>query len=120
MDIEAFMNYCLAKPGVTQSFPFGGDALVFKVMSKMFALTGIDTLPPAANLKCDPGYAEELRERFEDIKPGYHMSKKHWNTIQLEGNIGDKLIAELIDQSYDLVRKSLTKAERTALDGLDL
>ena len=119
MNIEAFVYYCNAKPGVTQSFPFGGDALVFKVMSKMFALTGIDTIPPTANLKCDPEYAIELREEYEDVLPGYHMSKKHWNTLLLSGDLKTSLIKELIDHSYDLVVAGLTKKQREELINSD-
>ncbi|MBK9254156.1 MAG: MmcQ/YjbR family DNA-binding protein [Saprospiraceae bacterium] len=107
MDIESFTEYCLSKAGVTDSFPFGGDTLVFKVMGKMFALTGLDEIPPKANLKCSPERAIQLREEFEDITPGYHMNKSHWNTVALEGTLDDKLIYDLIDHSYDLVVKGL-------------
>lgn len=83
MNIEQFRMYCIQKKGVTESFPFGGDTLVFKVMDKMFALTGIDNPDFSVNLKCSPDYAEELREQYTSIRPGYHMNKAHWNTVYL-------------------------------------
>ena len=110
MNIEEFRNYCLSKKGTTESFPFGEDTLVFKVMEKMFALTGLDTHPATVNLKCEPEKSIELREEFDGlIYPGYHMDKKHWNTVEIEGNLPPNLILELIDHSYDLVVKGLTK-----------
>lgn len=110
MDIETFRNYCLAKKGVTESFPFDQETLVFKVMGKMFALTGLEHIPPRVNLKCDPDRSVELRAEFDGlILPGYHMSKLHWNTVMLEGNIPFSLICELIDHSYQLVVDSLSK-----------
>lgn len=111
MDIEAYRQYCLAKPGVTESFPFDKEVLVFKVMNKMFALTDV-TLFTIINLKCDPERAAELRERYPAVQPGYHMSKQHWNTVLMDGTIGDKLITEWIDHSYDLIVASLTKKLR--------
>lgn len=119
MNIEQFRNYCLSKKGVEETFPFGEDTLVFKVMGKMFALTGLETHPASANLKCDPERAIELREEFDGlIRPGYHMSKVHWNTVELERNIAHELLTELIDHSYDLVVKSLTKKLQAELASL--
>ena len=110
MNIEEFRDYCLSKKGVTESFPFGEETLVFKVMEKIFALAGLDAQPATANLKCDPEKAMELREEYvAQIIPGYHMNKKHWNTVEIEGNLPPALIIELIDHSYNLVVKSLTK-----------
>ena len=110
MNIEEFRNYCLSKKGATESFPFGEETLVFKVMEKVFALGALDAHPASANLKCDPERAIELREEYDGlIIPGYHMSKKHWNTVELERNLPSKLLIELIDHSYDLVVESLTK-----------
>jgi len=109
MNIEQFRNYCLAKKYVTESFPFDEVALVFKVANKMFALTSLNHQPQTANLKCDPERAIQLREEYSDIVEGYHMSKKHWNTITIEGDLPNKLIEELIDHSYNLVVKGLTK-----------
>ncbi|MBB6681634.1 MmcQ/YjbR family DNA-binding protein [Aequorivita sp. 609] len=120
MNIEEFRDYCLSKKGVTESFPFDDKALVFKVMGKMFALTGIDSIPTTANLKCDPERALELREEYDGlIVPGYHMSKKHWNTVEIEGNLPQDLIIELIDHSYNLVVKGLTKKLQVELQNLN-
>ncbi|MDG1331303.1 MAG: MmcQ/YjbR family DNA-binding protein [Crocinitomicaceae bacterium] len=116
MNVESFRDYCLAKPGVTEGFPFDSNTLVFKVMGKMFALTNVD-LFQTVNLKCDPEYAIELRETFQGVKPGYHMSKKHWNTVANESDVPEKLFLEMIDQSYELVVKSLTKKLRNELQG---
>ena len=119
MDIETFRNYCISKKGVTEEFPFGPDNLVFKVMGKMFALTSLDKIPLSANLKCDPERAIELREIHDgDIIPGYHMSKKHWNTVFLESRLPPQLIYQLVDQSYDLVVSGLTKKMRAELERL--
>lgn len=119
MHLEALVEYCSSKPGVTDSFPFGGDTLVFKVMGKMWALCGIDDLPLKVNLKCDPERAQELREQYEEVQPGYHMNKQHWNTVTIgEGMLEQSLILELIDHSYDLIVKSLTKAKKTELAAL--
>ncbi len=114
MNIETYRNYCLSKKGTTEGFPFDKNTLVFKVGNKMFALTNIDTFE-SINLKCDPEYAIELREQFKGIKPGYHMNKKHWNTVMIHSDITDRLIFELIDLSYNLVFKSLTKKQREVL-----
>jgi predicted DNA-binding protein (MmcQ/YjbR family) len=116
MDIESYRDYCLAKPGVTEGFPFDSRTLVFKVMGKMFALTDVDEFQ-SVNLKCDPEYAIELRETYQAVKPGYHMSKKHWNTVSNSMDVPDQLLLEMIDQSYDLVVKSLTKKLRDELQG---
>ena len=119
MNIEQFREYCISKKGVTESFPFGEETLVFKVMGKMFALTGLETNPATANLKCDPERAIELREEYDGlIIPGYHMSKVHWNTVELERNIPQEMVLELIDHSYDLVVKSLTKKLQAELASL--
>ncbi len=116
MNIEELREYCLSKPQVTEGFPFDETTLVFKVGGKLFALTGLNRTPAAVNLKCDPEYALELRDSYENILPGYHMNKKHWNTVEYEYNLSDKLLKELIDHSYDLVVKSLTKKVRTELN----
>jgi predicted DNA-binding protein (MmcQ/YjbR family) len=114
--LDDLREYCLAKPATEETLPFGPDTLVFKVAGKMFALTGLDEVDLRVNLKCDPKYASELRERHEEIKPGWHMSKKHWNTVYIEdGMLRDEFVRELIDHSYDLVVKSLTKKLRTEL-----
>ena len=114
MNIEAYRNYCLNKKGVTESFPFDAETLVFKVGGKMFALTNIDSFI-SINLKCDPELSLELREQYQAVKPGYHMNKKHWNSITVNGDLSDPKIYELIDLSYNLVVKSLTKKLKTEL-----
>ncbi len=106
MNIEQFRSYCTAKPGVTEEFPFGEETLVYKVMGKMFALTDV-TLFESINLKCDPEQAVELREQYPAVVPGYHMNKKHWNTVQMDGSLPDKLVKSWIDHSYNLVVASL-------------
>ncbi len=118
MDIESFRNYCLAKKGITEEFPFDENTLVFKVMGKMFALTDID-LFESINLKCDPEEALVLRENYPSVIPGYHMNKKHWNTIKMEGNVPDILIKQWIDNSYNLVVSSLSKKDIELLNQLD-
>jgi predicted DNA-binding protein (MmcQ/YjbR family) len=115
MDLGEFRKYCLSKKGVTESFPFGEDTLVFKVMSKIFAITSFD-IPFTVNLKCDPEYAIELREQYEEVQPGYHMNKKHWNTINFGGKIAVKLLKKLIDHSYELVVKKLPGKELKILN----
>lgn len=118
MNIQQFFEFCLSKKGVTEHFPFDEDTLVFKVVGKIFALSSLSNWEkgmPAINLKCDPERAEELRATFNDVKPGYHMSKVHWNTVTLNGDVSDKLVRELIDHSYDLVFKSLTKKVQAEL-----
>lgn len=110
MNIEEFRNYCLSKKGASESLPFGEQTLVFKVMDKIFAMAALDKHPSTANLKCNPERAIELREEYDRlIIPGYHMNKEHWNTVELERTLPTKLLIDLIDQSYDLVIKSLTK-----------
>lgn len=112
MNIQDFYDFCLQKPGVTEHFPFDEDTLVFKVGEKMFALSSLKDWEagiPSINLKCDPARALELRDQYNAIEPGYHMSKVHWNTITLHNDVPQKLLLELINHSYDLVFKSLTK-----------
>jgi predicted DNA-binding protein (MmcQ/YjbR family) len=115
MNIESFREYCLSKPAATEGMPFGPDNIVFKVEGKMFALAALDEVPPAVNLKCDPDLALELRDRYEQVTPGYHMNKKHWNTVVLEGVIPEQEITKMIDHSYELVVRSLPKAKRQKL-----
>ena len=115
MNYEELQNYCSAKPGVTEEFPFDEVTLVFKVMGRVFAITSLADEEPRVNLKCDPDRAIELREEFPDIIPGWHMNKKHWNTVYLERELDHQLIQELIDHSYNLVVKKLTKKKREEL-----
>lgn len=104
MNVELIREYCISKDRVTESFPFDEETLVFKVDGKMFALMNL-TGDLSLNLKCDPGFAIELRERYAAVTPGYHMNKKHWNTVMIDGSIADREIFSWIDHSYDLVRK---------------
>ena len=117
MDIETYREYCISKPGVTEGFPFDNQTLVFKVMGKMFALCDVD-LFTFINLKCDPDRAVELREQYEGIKPGYHMSKAHWNSVYMDGSIPDNLTKELTDDSYNLIVASLPKKVKEELSKL--
>ena len=119
MNIEDFRFYCLAKKGVSEEFPFGENTLVYKVAGKMFALTDLDRFE-SVNLKCDPEKAVELREEFPSVLPGYHMNKKHWNTVLMDGSVPDKLIKEWIDASYDLVVAGLSKKQKEALLNLEI
>lgn len=106
MHIEAFRDYCMAKKGVEECLPFDNNTLVFKVMGKMFALADIE-LFESINLKCEPEKALELRENYPGVKPGYHMSKKHWNTVEMDGSIPDDKVKEWIDDSYALIVEKL-------------
>ncbi len=115
MNIEEVRTYCLQKEMVTEEFPFDDIVLVFKVMGKGFLFCGLDRNPPAINLKCDPERAINLRERYPSVLPGYHMNKKHWNTIELIGELSDSFIFDLIDHSYELVVKGLPKKIRDKL-----
>ena len=118
MNIEEFRTYCISKKGVTEEFPFDEHTLVFKVMGKMFALMALERKPAQANLKCDPEKAILLREEYDGvIIPGYHMSKKHWNTIFLE-QLPPNFIKEQINHSYELVVNGLTKKLKEELINL--
>jgi len=114
MNIEALRNYCISKKGVTEGFPFDEVTLVFKVGGKMFALTNLNG-DLTVNLKCEPERAIALREQYSAILPGYHMNKSHWNTVNIDGTLSDKLIKELIDHSYELILASLPRAKRDAI-----
>jgi predicted DNA-binding protein (MmcQ/YjbR family) len=115
MNIESICEYCISKKGAEETYPFDEETLVFKVSGKMFALIPLEKIPLQINLKCDPEKAIELREQFEDVQPGWHMSKNHWNTVILDGNIRWNNLKEWIDHSYDEVVKRLTKSEREKL-----
>ena len=121
MHIEQLREYCIAKKGVTEHFPFDEVTLVFKVMGKMFLLTGLERWErgeTSVNIKCNPDWAEELRGEYESVNPGWHMNKKHWNTVTLNNDVSDEFAFELIDHSYDLVVKSLTKKLKEELKNL--
>jgi predicted DNA-binding protein (MmcQ/YjbR family) len=114
MDIEALKTYALVKKGVTQDFPFGDDVLVLRVMGKIFALIPLD-VSPRVNLKCDPAWAEILRQTYPAVTPGYHMNKRLWNTVLLDGSIPDDEVFEMVDHSYGEVVKGLKKVDRDKL-----
>lgn len=114
MDIEEYRSYCISKPGVTEEFPFDSNTLVFKVAGKMFALSDIVNFE-SINFKCEPELAVELRERYPAVTPGYHMNKKHWNTVAMDGTIENKLILQWIDHSYNLVVSGLPRKVQAGL-----
>lgn len=116
MNLEFLREYCLKKKGVTEELPFGPDTLVYKVMGKAFLLTGFDNSPTRFNVKCDPDRAIELREQYAAIQPGYHMNKKHWNTVTCDGSLSKSAILEQIDHSYELVVSGLSKRVREELE----
>ena len=115
MDIEAIRAYCLSRKGTDEGFPFGDTTLVIKVGGKIFILINLDG-DPSMNLKCDPDRAIELREENPAIIPGYHMNKRHWNTVILDGSLPKKLVIEMIDHSYDLVFQSLPARLRLEIE----
>lgn len=114
MHIEAFREFCLSLPAATEDFPFDEQTLVFKVGGKMFALTDIE-LFESINLKCDPEKAVELREQHEGVLPGYHMNKRHWNTVMTDGSVPDRLLKEWTKESYELVKAGLSRKIREGL-----
>lgn len=113
MNLEQFQAYCLQKKGVTEEFPFGDDVLVYKVMGKMFALTGFEF--ESVNLKVQPEKGVELQEQYPSVQPGYHMNKKHWVTVLMDGSVPDKNLRQWVDNSYELVVSGLTKSQKSAL-----
>jgi predicted DNA-binding protein (MmcQ/YjbR family) len=117
MDAVEFREYCLGKPNTTEGMPFGETVLVFKVAGKMFALMSLDELPATANLKCNPDLALDLRDRYEQVRPGYHMNKKHWNTVEIDSGIPEAELRRMIDHSYDLVVQSVPKFVGAASHG---
>ena len=115
MNLESLRAHCLGKPGATEDTPFGDDVLVFRVRRKIFALTNLDGPPFYVNLKCDPEQALEWRAEYDGVRPGYHMNKKHWNSVDLDGAVPAPAVREMVDHSYDQTVRSLTRAERQAL-----
>lgn len=116
MNVEELRNYCLSKKGAQESFPFGEETLVFKVGGKIFAITGLDSEETSVNLKCEPEKAVRLREEYADVIPGFHMNKKHWNTVYCERELSNEFICELIDHSYDLIYQKLSKKSKAEVD----
>jgi predicted DNA-binding protein (MmcQ/YjbR family) len=122
MNLETYYEYCLSKKGVSEHFPFDDNTLVFKVGGKMFALSSLlqwENGQPSVNLKCDPERAQELRAEYDDIKPGFHMSKTHWNTVVLNASVSDSLVKKLIDHSYELIFESLSKKLQSEIQELE-
>ncbi|NNU33901.1 MmcQ/YjbR family DNA-binding protein [Mucilaginibacter sp. S1162] len=117
MNIEELRDYCLKKPGVTEGFPFDTDTPVFKVGGKMFLLTGLKQ-GDRFNVKCDPELAVELRDRYTEVQPGYHMNKAMWNTVFMNGTLAHKQLLEMVDHSYDLIFKSLPKKTQAQIIGV--
>lgn len=117
MDIEEIKQYCLTKTGAIEDYPFGPDPMVIKVCSKIFGIISMKSEQLSLSLKCDPFLAVSLRQEHTAITAGYHLNKEHWNTVILNGTVSDKDLRWLIDHSYDLVHKSLTKAEKQHLQG---
>ncbi len=105
MNIESLRNYCLGLPEATEGFPFGEEVLVFKIKGKIFLLTNMSEYPLRFNVKCNPDKALELREIYDAVIPGFHMNKKHWNTVIIDGSVPDRLLKEWIAESYQLVKK---------------
>jgi predicted DNA-binding protein (MmcQ/YjbR family) len=118
MDIQSIREYCLRKTGVTEGFPFTASTLVFRVMDKMFLLAAIDAIPLQFNIKCDPAVAIELRERYDAVTPGYHMDKRHWITVKLDGSIPPTDVLSWIDTSYNLIVASLPKRLQSELTAM--
>lgn len=112
MSLEFFRDYCLKKEGVTEEFPFGINTLVFKVAGKMFALTDVENFE-SINLKCLPEEAIQWREQYDAVQPGYHMNKKHWNTVMMDRSLPDKIVKQWIDQSYYLVAKKALSGRKS-------
>lgn len=110
-----FQDYCFSKKGAKEDFPFDETTVVYRVCGKIFALTTTDF--EWINLKCNPALAEELREKYPSITAGYHMNKRHWNTVQMDGSLPDEMIYKMIDDSYELIVSSLTKAQKAELSG---
>jgi predicted DNA-binding protein (MmcQ/YjbR family) len=115
MDVDGLRRWCLAQAGAIEAFPFGPEHSVFKVGGKMFALSALDRTPLEVSVKCEPELAVQLRDSYGAIRPGYHLNKRHWNTITLDGSLPDQLVCELIEDSYDLVVDALPKRTRQQL-----
>jgi len=115
MNIESISEYCRKKKGVTEDFPFDEDTLAIRVMNKIFLLASLEKVPLQINLKCDPEYAIELRERYDSVQPGFHMNKSHWNTVTLDGSISHSELKNMIDHSYEQVVKRLKKVDKEKL-----
>jgi predicted DNA-binding protein (MmcQ/YjbR family) len=117
MTRDEILELCTSLPGAAEDYPFGDEVAVFKVGGKMFALVPLTGEPGSVNLKCDPEWALELRDRYAAVRPGYHQNKRHWNTVELDGSIDDDDLREMLDHSYDLVVSGLPRSERSRISG---
>lgn len=117
MTRDQVLDLCASLPGAVEDYPFGDDVAVFNVAGKMFALVSLAGEPGSVNLKCDPDWALELRALYEAVRPGYHQSKRHWNTVELDGTVEDADLREMIDHSYELVVSRLPRNQRSRLLG---
>jgi predicted DNA-binding protein (MmcQ/YjbR family) len=115
MTARELRDHCLAFAGAEETFPFGPQTSVFKVAGKVFALSALDHSPLRVSLKCEPGLAEQLREAHPAVSPGYHLNKRHWNTVIVDGSLPDAMIADMVEDSYDLIVSRLSRARRRAL-----
>jgi predicted DNA-binding protein (MmcQ/YjbR family) len=115
MTPAALRRECLRLPGATEDFPFSPETSVFKVGGKVFAITALEGRPLSVSLKCEPGLAEQLRADYPAITPGYHLNKRHWNTVVLDGSLPERMVRDMIEDSYDLVVAGLPRAVRDAL-----
>jgi predicted DNA-binding protein (MmcQ/YjbR family) len=115
MDARELRRWCLEQPGAIEEFPFGPENSVFKVGGKIFAISALERTPLDVSVKCEPELAEQLRASYAAIRPGYHLNKRHWNTLVLDGTLSDQLVRELIQDSYDLVAHALPKRVRKQL-----
>ncbi len=113
---DRVIEACLAKPGSAEDYPFGDEVAVFKVAGKMFALVPLAESPASVSLKCDPGLAADLRQKYPAVTPGYHLNKRHWNTVTLDGTVPEEELLDLIDHSHQLVVATLPRGERAKLD----
>jgi predicted DNA-binding protein (MmcQ/YjbR family) len=119
VDAEELQRLCLSFPGSVETFPFGPETSVFKVADKVFAISRLGQAPLEISLKCEPALAERLREGYPAIRPGYHLNKRHWNTVVLDGSIPDQTLADMVEDSYDLIVSALPRARRAALGWRD-
>lgn len=115
MTPEELRECCLSLPGAEETFPFGAENSVFKVAGKMFAISRLEQSPLRVSVKCEPGLAEQLREAHAAILPGYHLNKRHWNTVVIDGSLPDQMVSDMVEDSYDLVVSRLPAARRRAL-----
>ena len=115
MDAAELRGWCLAQTGTVEEFPFGPETSVFKVGGKLFAISALDRMPLEVSVKCEPELAVQLRVTYAAIRPGYHLNKRHWNTVTLDGSLPDQLIRDLVEDSYDLIVSALPKRARKGL-----